>query len=190
MSTEPFIYKQPQKDTFRGWLILFLIACGCGVAMTIVNGIITFNIEDYNVGGGQLTTTILAFIDILYVAGIAGFGIFMISSFVRRNSSAPLHGIIYCAIVLYSNLIQVFLAMLIGEFEQEAYFGSGLQVGRGIIWSAIWISYLLFSNQIKEFFPRENWKLSNPVLVIVVVIIFLPILEFCLSILFSPMDSF
>lgn len=190
MSTEPFIYKQPQNDNFRGWLIVFIIACGLGTTITIINGIITFNIEDYNVGAGSIATFILGSIDMLYLAGIAGFGIFMISSFVRRNPSAPLHGIIYCAIVLYSNLIQVFLAMLLGEFEQEAYFGSGLQVGRGIIWSAIWITYLLVSNQIKEFFPREKWKLSNPVLIMVAVIIFLPIMEICLSILFTPTEDF
>ncbi|MCD7902032.1 MAG: DUF2569 domain-containing protein [Bacteroides sp.] len=180
MENSPYVYKSPNNQRIHGWLLFFLITVGIGILVNIALSITSFNIEDYNWTESHLFTFILASLDILFTIGIVGFGIFMIYSFVKRNSNAPIYGIIYCCLLLYSTCIQLFVALI--DDETDIIAGNEVKIARNFIWSIIWILYFIMSDQVQMLFPKENRKLPNSVLLITAAIVLCPFSVFFASI--------
>ena len=124
-------------DKIEGWMAFFLwVGIGLGVIVSIFQSF--------------FSTSILS--SLLYVSLFAVVGIKTIYAFYKRKENAVPLAITYCVMI---GMDACFLAILNLITNDSGLWG---QVIRGAIWSGIWITYLCYSDSVKDRFPESNRK--------------------------------
>jgi len=178
---EPYVYMKPKSNNLPGWVTFYMITTVLGILLTIFLNFQSFNINDYDVGAGPLFTIIGVLLEIVFISGIVGFGIYTLIALQNRKPNAPLIAIIYSSLLIYSHVIQILGAAIAGGYDTEIVFVDFAQSIRSIIIATLWISYFTVSKKIEEFFPKKKRRLGDREITFAVATLVAPVLSFIIA---------
>ena len=156
-----------ENTKIQGWLSFFLFVLVAGGILSAGYPIVTFNFDDY---AGNYC---LAYVDILTGFILLGIASYTFYAFLSRKPNAVFWGEVYVILVFGSN----FLNLWAGGDDDNILHGTK-QMVRSLVWSIIWLLYLIFSKQVKVIIPKSFRKISATDIVILVVAVILPVILF------------
>ncbi len=156
-----------ENTKIQGWLSFFLFVLLAGGILSAGYPLFTFNFEDY---AGNYC---LASVDILTGFILLGIAAYTFYAFLNRKPNAVFWGEVYVVLVFGSNLLN----LLAGGADDDILNGTK-QMAKSMVWSVIWLLYLIFSKQVKMIIPKSFRKISVTDIVILVVTVALPVILF------------
>lgn len=142
-----------------GWLGFFLwIGIGLGMVISVVRTIAELS----GTGFSTLATAIMVF----YFGSMVVTGIMAITAFYKRWPNAVSLAMTYIAMIALDAVMQIFLMTLMEDDE------GWKDVIRSFGWAAIWGTFLMVSEQVKERIPQHirQWKSVEKILLIVYIV--------------------
>jgi hypothetical protein len=173
-----------RNTQINGWLSFFLFSISLGGILTLIQAFTTFNISNYEIGGGVLVTYIGVVTDVLFTSGLLIFCTYTLYSFLNYKRNSVGIGKLYLILLFFSNILALYGGMESG-FEENSFFGSSTQIARSLIFSVIWFLYLMLSKQVNEVFPKQNRVVYKRDKILFGLIILIPILYLSFVLLFS-----
>ena len=150
----------------KGWLIFFLSVISIGGVGSAINAFTNYDAADY---GGNIW---ISAVDVFIGVSLLAVAIYTVYAFVKRKPNALFYGRLYVFLVFTTNIISA----IGGDLE----FATLKTAIRGVVWSIIWLFYLLLSNQVQRIIPKSFRKVKTSDWGFLTVLIMIPV--FCVVI--------
>lgn len=150
---EEFVYTREylkENTVIHGWLIFFCLTIFLGGLFSAIYPLVTFDINDY------CGSYVLGMADVILGLMLFVLAIFTIVALYRRDTDAIFLAKTYIIACFAGN----FIGFISGDYEPSGI-GSMSQIGRRLVWGAIWFLYLLNSSQVEEVIPSEYRKTKS-----------------------------
>lgn len=151
------------NTSIHGWLTLFLFAIVASSVVSLGFGIVNVCTVYYENVYFKLT-------DLVNCISVLAISIYTVFLFMKRKRNALFYARLYVLIVILSNFVEIVTA------RHDALSQVIMTDMRSIVWSCIWLGYLIFSDQVSDIIPIEFRKVYKRDWGILAVIILIPTL--------------
>lgn len=179
METNELNKSNPQQEPkISGWLAFFLWV---GVGLGAVVGFIRTISDMINVGWTPYAIVIYAG----YLGALLAVAVMTIIAFYKRSSNAVALAMTYIAIIAFDGVMQ--LAIMVINDDMSEMKG----MIRSFIWAAVWLTYLVCSEQVKQLIPAESrsWKMPEKILLVVYIVSCIALVKGVDSMINDPLNN-
>lgn len=161
-----YISDNNNESSPHGWLVVFMIIMSLGALITFFYNCFAKDLHTTYFGNVWLKAT-----DVSFGILILLFAIYIIYAIIKRKPNAIFFAKGYVIAIFVTNLI----SLIFGAANDSDYMHSPSRTIGSLIWGVIWFLFLIFSEQVKERFPKHFRKVKLMDWAVLLSIIYIPL---------------